>query len=182
MKSRSAVLDGARSSIIKEIQGRISLKILILGPGPNGGIVYKKRCELREQINGLGHNADFCEDVWKPQVLAASGLNLSVAEFLLAKSYDYIVCLMASPGSIGEVHDFAREQTLASKMMVCVDCRHRDGYSAHGVLRIFEGLNGRIDWFQSPKDLQRCHLAGRVLDQIKKLAESKQWEIANGGS
>lgn len=171
------------STAISKIEHPARLKILILGPSKkNGGDVYVKRCEIRKRVRALGHTADFCEDVWKPEILAATGLNLSVAEFLQARAYDYIVCLMASAGSIGEVHDFARDKRLAAKMTICVDRRHKRGYSAQGVLRIFEGLHGKIDWFKSPADIKRCHLASRVLDQIKKLAEGKQWEIATGGT
>jgi hypothetical protein len=115
------------SSVLKEINNRIRLKILIFGPGKEGGKIYDKRCEIRECIKNLGHDADFCEDVWKPHILVSSGLNLSVAEFLQAKLYDYIICLMDSPGAIGEVHDFARNKEIAYKMMICIDKKIRKG-------------------------------------------------------
>lgn len=128
-------------------------------------------------VKNMGHEADFCEDVWKPAVLASSGLNLAVGEFVQAITYDYVVCLMASPGSIGEVHDFGTEPKIASKMMVCIDRRHKHGYSANGVLKIFQGMNGKLDWFRSPNDLDECHLAGRVIEQIRCVAYRKQWEL-----
>jgi len=106
-------------------------------------------------------------------------LNLTVAEFLMAKNFDYVICLMDSPGSIAEVHDFAKIPNIASKMMICVDIDNSEGYSAH-TLRIFEGYNGKIDWFEKPKDILECHLKTRVIDQIQKVAESRQWEIATG--
>jgi len=183
MSSKRNRRSGRISVTIAKVEYGTSLKVLILGPSKKGGgDVYLKRCQIRKLVKALGHTADFCEDVWKPEKLAATGLNLSVAEFLQAKAYDYIVCLMASAGSIGEVHDFARDKRLAAKMMICVDRRHKQGYSAQGVLRIFEGLHGKIDWFKSPDDIKQCHLATRVLDQIRKLAEGKQWELATGGS
>jgi len=166
------------SSVLREIDNRIRLRVMILGPGKEGGKIYEKRCEIRERIKSLGHVADFCEDVWKPRVLASSGLNLAVAEFLQARAYDYIVCLMDSPGAIGEVHDFARDKKIAHKMLICLDKKHKKGYSAQGVIRIFEGRNGKMDWFKNPTDLTSCHLAGRVTTQIKKLAEAEQWELA----
>jgi hypothetical protein len=84
---------------------------------------------------------------------------------------------MVSPGAIGEVHDFAKTRHLACKMMVCVDEQHKDGYSAGGALRIFEGLNGKLDWFKAPQDLTECHLATRVLRQVEKAREAKCWEL-----
>lgn len=162
------------------IARRALLRIVIFGPGASGGALYDKRCQIREKLRQLGHHAEFCEDVWDRDSLRASGLNLSTAELIQARSYDYVICLMASPGSIGEVHDFAKDKSIARKMMVCVDAAHKQGYSAAGVLRICAGLNGKIDWFSDPNDLKECHLAGRVVEQITFVAEAKQWELLNG--
>jgi len=163
-----------------DITKRSKLKLLIWGPGASGGAIYKKRCEIRDQLKRLGHQADFSETVWNPQKLRASGLNLSVAEYIQARAYDYIICIMASPGAIGEVHDFSKDKKLASKMMICVDDIHRSGYSALGALHIFEGLNGKLDWFENPIDIDKCYLSGRVLQQIQNVFEAKQWELVRG--
>jgi hypothetical protein len=180
MKSPRDHFRKALPKTLEQIVAHARLKVLILGPGRSGGLTYKKRCEVRDAIINLGHSADFYEDLWNPPALAASGLNLSVVEVVQASSYDYIVCLMASAGAIGEVHDMAREKKLAARMLICLDERHKGGYSAKGVLRIFEGLNGKVDWYKDPVDMRRCHLATRILDQIRKVAEAKQWELALG--
>ncbi|HUV03527.1 MAG TPA: hypothetical protein VMX94_00295 [Armatimonadota bacterium] len=156
------------------------LNVVVLGPSPSGGDIYNKRCGLRDELIRQGHRAYFLEDRLTPEVLTASGLNLSVAEYLMASEADYIVCFMTSPGAIAEVHEFADRRKLACKMMVCIDSQHQDGYSAHGILRIFEGLHGRIDWFQYPEDIRECHLSTRVMDQIQKVVESKQSELVIG--
>jgi hypothetical protein len=163
----------------RELAKQATLRILIFGPGPSGGALYNKRCEIRDKLISLGHHAEFCEDIWDRDSLRSSGLNLAVAELIQALAYDYIICLMVSPGSIGEVHDFAKTKSIACKMMVCVDGAHKDGYSAQGVIRICEGYNGKIVWFSNPQDLEHCHLAGRVIEQITFVAEAKQWEILN---
>lgn len=166
--------------IATNIRRHSVVKVVIFGPGPSGGDIYVKRCEVRTKITELGHQADFCEDIWKPKDLQASGLNLGVAELITLKGYDYIVCLMSSPGSVGEVHDFAHSRQFAGKMMVCIDGKHQAGYSAQSVLRIFEGCNGRLDWFNYPEDIVNCHLATRILNQIQRVSEFKQWVIATG--
>lgn len=171
--------DEAINDVISDVLSRSRLKVLVWGPGPSGGDLHRKRQEIRNRLRALGHQADFSEDVWSPERLRQSGLNLKVAEFIQAKSYDYIVCLMVSPGSIGEVHDFANDQHLATKMMICVDSAHRAGYTARGALRIFEGFNGKLDWFDNPADIEECHLSTRVLEHVDKVAESKQYLVAN---
>ena len=164
-----------------DLKNRPRLRILVLGPGESGGDLWKKRCEVRDRLRQLGHAVYFGEDVISPEVLRSSGLNLTVAEYLQAKACDYVLCLMASPGSIGEVHDFAKDRAIACKMMVCVDTMHRNGYSAQGVLQIFEGYNGKLDWYKSPGDLCDCHLASRILEQVNNVANAMHWELAMGG-
>jgi len=162
----------------KIMRTTIRLRILILGPGRTGGDIYVKRCQIRDIMTQLGHEAHFCEELLTPDLLQRSGLNLGVAEYVQALTYDYIICLMASPGSVGEVHDFARNKKMAAKMMICVDGKHKGGYSAQSVIRIFESYNGKIDWFDYPADITHCHLASRVVEHIEKIAERKQWELA----
>ena len=164
-------------AMMRNIFKRSRLKLLIWGPGP-GADLYIKRCEIRDRLCALGHEAHFSEDVWTPERFRLSGLNLKVGEFLQAQSYDYIVCLMASPGSIGEVHDFANDRRLASRMMICVDKAHQDGYSASGALRIFEGYNGKLSWFDNPVDVKECYLMGRVIEHVNKVAEGRQYVMA----
>ena len=113
-------------SLAAQVRQVSSLTVLILGPSPLAADLYQKRLEIRDALLELGHDAVFCEDVWKPETLAASGLNISVAEFLTAMSCDYVVCLMTSPGSIGEAYEFASDLNIARKMMICADISHRE--------------------------------------------------------
>lgn len=170
------------AGLLSDFDGILSqakLKIVILGPDPNAGDLYKKRCDIRDKLISLGHIAHFCEDICKPEIL--KGLNLSVAEFIILNQYDYIICMMCSFGTVGEVHDFGKNPSIARKMMICADRQHRSGYSAKSVINIFEGYNGKMDWYEYPTDIRDCHLMARVIDQIEKVAERKQWEIINGG-
>jgi hypothetical protein len=170
------------TGIVKDIRESISLRTLIWGPGQQGSSLYIKRHEIRDVLHKLGHTADFSEEIWRPQALSQSGLNLSVADLLHAKTYDYIVCLMSSIGSISEIHELAKSPKLAHKMLICVDSDYREGNRIGGVLRVFEGHHGKLDWFDNPSDLEECHLATRVIDQVCKVAEAKEWEIARGSS
>lgn len=165
-----------------QIRRQAKLKVLVFGPGKSGGKFYIKRCEIRDAIRKSGYDADFPEETYQ-QGIHADGINATLLEFVAAvKIYDYVVCLMESPGSIGEVHDFGKFPDIERKMMICVRSEYKkSGYSGGGTLRIFEGGNGKVDWFEYPKDLVECNLKGRVMDQIQKVAEKKQFEIASRG-
>jgi len=45
-----------------DLRARPNLKVLVWGPGPSGDALYKKRCEIRDRLKALGHDADFSED------------------------------------------------------------------------------------------------------------------------
>lgn len=158
---------------------RSYLSVLVWGPGKQGDKdFYRKRVQIRDKLKELGHKAEFSEDILTPSVIEAGGINLSVAELLQAREYEYIVTIMSSPGSIGEVHDFCHMPKIAHKMMICINEEHLSGYSAQGVLRIFEGNHGRIEKFKFPDDITDCHLLTRVVNQVMKCAEAKQDHIA----
>lgn len=165
------------SAAARDIVFRARLRILLWGPTTLPEEVADKRQKLCTHLRVLGHEAYVGEDLWTPE-LKGSGLNLSVAEFLQAEAFDYIVAFMDSPGTVGEVHDFARSPSIASKMMICVDNQYASGYSGQGVLRIFEGHNGKLDWFERPSDIVDCNLTKRILSQIEKVAEAKQWALS----
>lgn len=158
---------------------RSRLSVLVWGPGEQGDKdLYGKRIQIRNKLRELGHEAEFSEDILTPSVMGAGGINLSVAELLQAREYEYIVTIMGSPGSIAEVHDFCREPGIAHKMTICINEEHLSGYSGQGVLHIFEGNHGRIEKFKFPDDIIGCHLLGRVVEQVEKCAEAKQDQIA----
>ena len=161
----------------RDVVCRARLRVLLWGPTSLPAEVADKRQTLCAHLRALGHEAYVGEDLWTPE-LKGSGLNLSVAEFLEAEAFDYIVAFMDSPGTIGEVHDFARFPSIASKMMICVDSQYTSGYSSQGVLRLFEGNNGKLDWFERPADIKDCNLTKRILSQIEKVAEAKQWALS----
>lgn len=158
---------------------RSRLSVLVWGPVEQGDKdLYRKRILIRDKLKELGHKAEFSEDILTPSVIEAGGLNLSVAELLQAREYEYIIIIMGSPGSIGEVHDFGHMSEIAHKMTICINEEYLSGYSAQGVLRIFEGNHGRIEKFKFPDDITGCHLLTRVVNQVAKCAEAKQDHIA----
>ncbi len=163
----------------RDIVYRSRLSVLIWGPSEHGDKdFYEKRVQIRDRLRELGHQADFSEDILTSDALVAGGINLSVAELIQARGYEHIVCIMSSPGSIGEVHDFCRIPEIAHKMTICINEEHFSGYSGQGILRIFAGHHGRIEEFKFPNDITECHLLKRVADHIQKCAEAKQDQIA----
>lgn len=163
----------------QDLVQRSRLSVLVWGPSAQTNReLFTKRVQIRDKLRDLGHRADFSEDILEPHALAAGGLNLSPVELLQAKGYEYIICIMGSPGSIGEVHDFCHSAEIAHKTTVCINEQHISGYSGMGILRIFEGNHGHLERFRFPEDVVSCSLRDRVVDQVEKCAAAKQDQIA----
>lgn len=180
LKKDNQISKSNLAGMAASILNKSKLKVLIFGPGNTGDELYKKRCEIKEKLISLGHEALFPEEILNEDVLK-SGLNLTTYELLMASDSDYIVCLMTSPGSIAEALDFGKKKEIAGKMMICIDQSHSQGYIANGFIPIFQGLNGNIFWFEDPNDLTECHLATKVLSQIDNVYQVKQWELSQRG-
>jgi hypothetical protein len=165
----------------EQFMRKSELNIVIWGPRfSNDPVIkklYAKRIQIQQKIVELGHTAVLGEEDKLVNKLQQSGLNLFCAEFIEANHADYIICFMASPGSIGEVHDFAMKFT--EKMMICINSEYYKSYSGQGILAAFEGKNGKLDWFKHPEDIDGCHLAGRVIKQIKQVNQAKQFELVS---
>lgn len=168
-----------KKQTVQEIIYRSRLSVLIWGPGEKQNeLLFKKRIQIRDKLRAFGHEADFSEDILTSNALSAGGINLSVAELIQASGYEYIVCIMASPGSIGEVHDFCHMPKIVHKMTICLDEQHLSGYSGQGLIRIFEGNHGHLEKFKFPQDINSCNLLGRVVYQVENRAAAKQDHIA----
>jgi hypothetical protein len=164
---------------VQELIHRSRLSVLVWGPQEEGDKdLFKKRGQILDRLRDLGHQADFSEDILTSNILAAGGINLSVAELLQARGYEYIICIMDSPGSVGEVHDFCHMPEIAHKMTICINEERLSGYSGQGILRIFEGNHGHLEKFKIPDDLNSCSLRDRAVEQVEKRAAAKQDQIA----
>lgn len=180
--------DDVVESVISDLKNRSRLKIAVLGPGePNREAdpyitdCYAKRCQIKEELNRLGHRAEFYEDFVDADDLKSKGVNLAAFEIKYAKSeYESIVILPQSYGSFGEFLDFAGVNELRSRMVVCVDKRHKNGYSLRGHTTPFQGGGGKIIEFTYPEDLHKCHLKDMILEYIQMVSELKQLEYAKG--
>src|ERR1700722_2243766 len=150
------------------------LIVLIWGPGPSGGALYKKRLEIRGKLRQLGDVAVFSEEV-DSELSVLSG-PMRARELIQAHGADLIVILYGSPGAIAETHDFGNFlQQLGSKMLVFIDSNYTSGYGYSGLLDELKCLYGNVHAFEFPKDIDECHLLGMVEARLKILRFAKWW-------
>lgn len=148
------------------------LTILVWGPGQNGGELYAKRVQIRDELRREGHAAVFSEEV--DQDLPVADLSAKARELLQALSADFIVVIDGSYGANSEVHDFGGfYQEIGSKMLIFVDSVTKEGYSYKGLLSILSDLYGNVETYEYPKDIHECHLLGKVRTKVKVLRWAK---------
>lgn len=145
---------------------RIPIAALIWGPAQNGKTATSDvRSRLRDVLLKHGHLARFSEELLDPNS-RRSNFAQQVAQ---AEAHDIVFSIPDSPGSIAEIHDFARIPTLAHKIVAFLDRQWDDGYSNQSLVQMQSVATCRIQTYDS------SHLPGCVidsaLDMIGKLQE-----------
>ena len=159
-------------SVISDTIGGISLKILVFGPqvhtlssNERTAKLQKKRMDIRERLEELGHEVRYAEDIVDPNISGPTG-NAFFQEIFIMREYDMIVTLVDSAGSIVEATLIAREPLLARKASLFLDAEYRDGLvgtACHNA----ETLGAHYQLYEYPRDLDDCHLLGFVKTRVE---------------
>ena len=105
---------------------RIPVSILIWGPTPAAiSPVADIRRTLRTMLRNEGHLAMFSEEICD----ANSDCSVRLQQLVQAEQYDLIISIPESYGSIGEIHDFAADPRINSKIIIFLNEKHSSGYS-----------------------------------------------------
>lgn len=119
----------------------IPVSILIWGPSPNStSNIGKIRKILRDRLRQEGHLAMFSEE------LCDENCNFStrLQQLLQAEQYDLIISIPETPGSIGEIHDFASDVRVNKKILIFLNETFSDGYSTDSLKSISCLLSSEI--------------------------------------
>ena len=145
---------------------RIPVAVLIWGPDISSGTpIAQTRQALKETLNAEGHLARFSEELFDP----SSTLSVVAQQFAHADAYDIVLSLPGSPGSIAEIHDFARMPGVGNKIVAFIDRDWNDGYSNKALLQMESSLTSRIQLYEA-SDLPHGVIK-RATDCIQRLQE-----------
>ncbi len=112
---------------------RIPIAALIWGPCPDSGTcVAEARVELKAALIDKGYVAHFSEELFD-STCAHSNLVQQAAQ---AEAYDIVFSIPDSPGSIAEIHDFARLPEISHKVIAFLNNAWNDGYSNRSLLEL----------------------------------------------
>src|SRR4051812_27065280 len=94
---------------------KVPVSVLLWGPGMDStSPLTAVRANLRSELRRNGHAAFYSEELCDP----SSHHSIRVQQLVQAQQFDIVISIPCTPGSIGEVHDFAADRRVTAKMLV----------------------------------------------------------------
>jgi hypothetical protein len=145
---------------------KIPVAALIWGPSPNSGTtIAAVRLRLRDELNNQGHHAIFSEDLVDP----ASHRSIFAQQISQAEAFDIVFSIPDSPGSIAEIHDFARIPELSHKVVAFLNQDWDNGYANQSLLQLQSNITCRVQPYRAT-DLPDCIILPAI-DLVRRLQE-----------
>jgi hypothetical protein len=131
---------------------RVPVSALIWGTAPDASTpIGTARRNLRDALLADGHLAQFSEDLFDP----GCGLSILAQQVTQAEAHDIVFSIPGSPGSIAEIHDFARIPGISHKVVAFLDNAWSAGYSNQSLVQLQSTATCQIQLYQS-SDLPDC--------------------------
>lgn len=120
---------------------RLPVSILIWGPSPtSSSVIGELRKQLRNTLRQEGNLAMFSEELCD----ADCDFSIRLQQLVQAEQYDLIISIPETPGSIGEIHDFASDIRVNKKILIFLNENFSTGYSANSLKSISCFLSSEI--------------------------------------
>ncbi|MDR6626201.1 hypothetical protein [Caulobacter segnis] len=154
------------------------LKILVFGPqvatispDERTAKLQKKRIEIREKLEALGHHVRYAEELVDPSLPGLMG-NPVFQEMILMREYDFVATLVESPGSVVEATLIAGDDELARKASLFIDHDYRHGLAAKAC-EMAQARGCHFTTYKYPNDLDECNLYGMIADRVSHIQAVK---------
>lgn len=158
-------IERRRMEALQRVQS-VPVAALIWGPAPTAGtIVADTRVKLKSELNARGHHARFSEELIDP----LSPISIVSQQMAQAEAFDVVFSIPDSPGSIAEIHDFARIPLLSYKVVAFLNSDWNNGYSNQSLIQLQSTATCQIQLYK-PSDLPHC-VIDSALDLTRRLQE-----------
>lgn len=105
---------------------------------------------------------------WSIQILRT---RFDYQQLVQAQEFDLVVSIPCTPGSIGEVHDFAADRRVNAKLLVFINRQHVSGYASQSLEAISTILSCEIEYY--PDETETKIIEERTLLEAQKIREMK---------
>ena len=161
------------ANLINNGLNAIKINILVFGPqvaklssDPRTLNLQNKRIQIRSELENLGHNVKYAEDMVDPNLPSPQN-NAFLQEIVIMAEYDLIFNIVDSPGSIAEAALIASRPNLAQKASLFLDSQFSAGLPAESC-RAAQFLGADFNTYTYPNDLIDCNLLTFILDRVSK--------------
>ena len=145
---------------------RVPVSILLWGPGIDStNPLWNTRTDLRDILRSKGHAAVFSEELCDP----SSPYSIRLQQLAQAQEFDLVVSIPCTPGSIGEIHDFAADRRVNGKVLVFLNNEYMSGYSAQSLTAISTILSCQIEYY--PNDRETDLIRTATLSEVQRIRE-----------
>jgi hypothetical protein len=147
---------------------RVPVSVLLWGPGiASSSPLAVVRADLRKSLRENGHAALYSEELHDPNL----PYSLRLQQLAQAQEFDLIVSTPCTPGSIGEIHDFAADHRVNSKTLVFLNEQHLDGYSPQSLATLQTLISCQIEYY--PHEGECTRIIEVTLDNVRRIREMK---------
>jgi len=148
--------------------------IFVCGPSEKSNPLTTKKNATIDELRRLGHDANSGEElVMELESLdAGTKRTVNVYENIAAAQAELIIIFCASPGSIGETHEFLNIPEIARKTLVFIEKKHRGSYTTEGILEMHRRVNGLVEDYEQ-EDVISCQLLSRVIEWVRDYQSTK---------
>ena len=163
-----------RRRVLARIDGRLAevdrvpVGVLLWGPASDAETpLATLRVSLRTRLRQDGHAAFFSEELCDP----SKRFSVRLQQLAQAQDFDLIVSLPCTPGSLGEIHDFAADRRVHAKLLVFLNQLHLEGYSAQSLQALSTILSCQLEYY--PNESEAGIIEARTLAEVQKIRELK---------
>jgi hypothetical protein len=123
---------------------RVPVSVLLWGPGIDStSKLAEVRQELRRRLREDGHAAFYSEELCDP----TTPHSLRIQQLAQAQEFDLIVSTPCTPGSIGEIHDFAADRRVNSKILIFLNQEFLEGYSPKSLIALETVISCQLAYY-----------------------------------
>jgi hypothetical protein len=146
----------------------IPVAVLLWGPGINShNPLTKVRLKLRSELRKKGHAAFFSEELCDPALKDS----IRLQQLAQAQEFDLVVSTPCTPGSIGEIHDFAADRRVSGRTLVFINREHMDGYSPKSLSAISTIYSCHLEYY--PNEGNTGIIYEVALQEVQRIREMK---------
>jgi len=147
---------------------KVPVGVLLWGPGLDSTTpLANVRLNLRAKLRQNGHAAFYSEELCD----STKPFSVRIQQLAQAQDFDLIVSLPCTPGSLGEVHDFATDRRIHAKLLVFLNELHSAGYSSQSLQALSTLFSCHLEYY--PNEKETDIIEHRTLEEVQKIRELK---------